>query len=45
LRGEESRAKVGPAQGAKGYVKGGVVHLIEGELPEGAFVRVVLDRQ
>jgi ribonuclease HI len=30
---------------AKGYVKGGVVHLIEGELPEGAFVRVTLDRQ
>jgi ribonuclease HI len=30
---------------AKGYVKGGVVHLIEGELPEGAFVRVVVDRQ
>lgn len=32
-------------QSAKGYVKGGVVHLIEGELPEGAFVRVTLDRQ
>jgi ribonuclease HI len=30
---------------AKGYVKNGVVHLIEGELPEGAFVRVTLDRQ
>lgn len=30
---------------AKGYVKGGVVHLIEGELPDGAFVRVTLDRQ
>jgi ribonuclease HI len=30
---------------AKGYVKNGVVHLIEGELPEGAFVRVVIDRQ
>ena len=30
---------------AKGYVKGGVVHLIEGELPEGAFVKVTLDRQ
>jgi len=32
-------------QPAKGYVKNGVVHLIEGELPEGAFVRVTLDRQ
>lgn len=30
---------------AKGYVKNGVVHLIEGELPEGAFVRVTVDRQ
>ena len=30
---------------AKGFVKNGVVHLIEGELPEGAFVRVTLDRQ
>jgi ribonuclease HI len=35
----------GPRQAAKGYVKNGVVHLIEGELPEGAFVRVTLDRQ
>lgn len=34
-----------PPQVAKGYVKGGVVHLIEGELPDGAFVRVTLDRQ
>ena len=32
-------------QSAKGYVKGGVVHLIEGELPEGAFVKVTVDRQ
>ncbi len=39
LRGPE------PSKSAKGYVKGGVVHLIEGELPEGAFVRVVVDRQ
>lgn len=34
-----------PVKSAKGYVKGGVVHLIEGELPDGAFVRVTLDRQ
>jgi ribonuclease HI len=41
-----SAPAVRPApQSAKGYVKNGVVHLIEGELPEGAFVRVTLDRQ
>jgi ribonuclease HI len=34
-----------PPKSAKGYVKGGVVHLIEGELPEGAFVRVTMERQ
>ena len=38
-------AKTEAPASAKGYVKGGVVHLIEGELPEGAFVRVTLDRQ
>lgn len=27
----------------EGYVKNGVVHLLEGELPEGAFVKVVLE--
>jgi hypothetical protein len=36
---------VGAPHVAKGYVKGGMVHLIEGELPEGAFVKVVVDRQ
>lgn len=44
-RSEDSRAKAGPPQVARGYVKGGVVHLIEGELPEGAFVKVMVDRQ
>lgn len=44
-RGPEPRPKQEPPKTAKGYVKGGVVHLIEGELPEGAFVRVLLDRQ
>jgi len=43
--GHTPRAAPEPARSAKGYVKGGVVHLIEGELPEGAFVRVTLDRQ
>jgi len=40
-----SRKKPPSEQSAKGYVKGGVVHLIEGELPEGAFVKVTVDRQ
>lgn len=34
-----------PARPLKGYVKGGVIHLLEGELPDGVFVRVMLDRQ
>jgi probable phosphoglycerate mutase len=25
----------------EGYVKGGVVHLLEGELPEGIFVKII----
>jgi probable phosphoglycerate mutase len=25
----------------EGFVKGGVVHLIEGELPDGIFVKVI----
>jgi len=27
----------------EGYVKGGVVHLLEGELPDGVFVKVTLE--
>jgi ribonuclease HI len=39
-------ASAQPAQRPlKGYVKGGVIHLLEGELPDGVFVRVTLDRQ
>ncbi len=38
-------AAPGDSRVVKGYVKGGVVHLIEGELPDGTFVRVVPDRQ
>ena len=30
-----------PRQVIEGYVKGGVVHLLEGELPDGIFVKVV----
>jgi ribonuclease HI len=33
------------AQSMKGYVKGGVVHFIEGELPDGTFVKITPDRQ
>lgn len=29
-----------PAKAIEGYVKNGVVHLLDGELPEGAFVKV-----
>jgi probable phosphoglycerate mutase len=28
-----------------GFVKGGVVHLVEGELPEGTFVRIIRERK
>ena len=35
----------GQPQSVKGFVKGGVVHLIEGELPDGMFVKVTPDRQ
>jgi len=30
-----------PKQVLAGYVKGGVVHLLEGELPDGIFVKIV----
>ncbi|MGB9145487.1 MAG: ribonuclease HI family protein [Acidobacteriaceae bacterium] len=44
--GAETRpARVEAPRTARGYVKGGVVHLLEGELPEGAFVKVTVDRQ
>lgn len=34
-----------PPKVLKGYTKGGVVHLIEGELPDGVFVKITVDRQ
>jgi ribonuclease HI len=34
-----------PSKTYKGFTKGGVVHLIEGELPDGVFVRIIPDRQ
>lgn len=33
-----------PPKILKGYTKGGVVHLIEGELPDGVFVKITVDR-
>lgn len=32
-----------PKQVLEGYVKGGVVHLLSGELPDGTFVKIVKD--
>jgi ribonuclease HI len=34
-----------PTKTYKGFTKGGVIHLIEGELPDGVFVKVIPDRQ
>ena len=38
-------AKPEPPKTLKGFTKNGVIHLIEGELPDGVFVKVTLDRQ
>jgi ribonuclease HI len=43
---EASRKPASPAKSrvsVRGFVKNGVVHLLEGELPENAFVRITLD--
>jgi ribonuclease HI len=34
-----------PPKTYKGFTRGGVIHLIEGELPDGVFVRIIPDRQ
>uniref|UniRef100_A0A7V4XUU6 Ribonuclease HI family protein n=1 Tax=Acidobacterium capsulatum TaxID=33075 RepID=A0A7V4XUU6_9BACT len=34
-----------PERPIVGFVKGGVVHLVEGELPEGTFVKIIRDRR
>jgi ribonuclease HI len=34
-------AKAAPLKVVRGFVKGGVVHLVEGELPDGVFVKIV----
>ncbi len=38
-------AAPGPLKEVTGFVKNGVVHLVEGELPEGTFVRVLPAKQ
>jgi probable phosphoglycerate mutase len=38
-----AKAPTAPAKALRGLVKGGVVHLLEGELPEGTMVKVVAD--
>ena len=43
--GQANAARPEPPKTLKGYTKGGVIHLIEGELPDGVFVRVMVDRQ
>lgn len=39
--GGPSPAEKAPRQVLEGYVKNGVVHILEGELPEGIFVKIV----
>jgi probable phosphoglycerate mutase len=44
IRDQERRAEAaapGKRVVLEGYVKGGVVHLLEGELPDGVFVKVI----
>lgn len=44
-RPDAGKSKEPAPQPLKGFVKGGVVHLLEGELPDGMFVKVTPDRQ
>jgi ribonuclease HI len=39
--GRKPKARGATGQILEGYVKGGVVHLLEGELPDGTFVKVI----
>ena len=39
--GRSQQAPAAKPQTLRGFVKGGVVHLLEGELPDGVFVKVV----
>ena len=46
-RGMGRSASTGPdkAQPLRGFVKGGVVHFLEGELPDGVFVKITPERR
>jgi ribonuclease HI len=39
-----SASNPAPARDFKGFVKGGVVHFLEGELPDGVFVKITPER-
>ena len=39
--GQQAAAPKPPRQTLEGYVKGGVVHILEGELPDGIFVKII----
>jgi len=43
MRPVQTRAPKHNLQVLEGYVKGGVVHLLKGELPEGVFVKVIYE--
>jgi probable phosphoglycerate mutase len=39
--GQPAQSPKQPRQTLEGYVKGGVVHILEGELPDGIFVKII----
>ena len=41
IPGKKPASPNAPKQVIEGYVKGGVVHLLEGDLPDGTFVNVI----
>jgi ribonuclease HI len=43
-RTSPASASAAPSQVLKGFVKGGVVHFLEGELPDGVFVKITPER-
>ncbi len=45
VAGAAKRPAAAPQPVVRGFVKGGVVHFLEGELPDGVFVRITPERQ
>jgi ribonuclease HI len=45
VAGGAKRPAAAPQPVVRGFVKGGVVHFLEGELPDGVFVRITPERQ